>query len=233
MKISIHQPEHLPWLGFFEKMKLADLFVILDHVQFTKNNFQNRNRIRNKFGDIHWLTVPTEEKSTGQKSINRIKIPKDSKWQKTYLEKIRHFYVNSMYFNEVFPSLNRVVDLADDNLFQLNMKMINLCRNILSIETPIIFSSSLLLTEKKSHMIVEICNKFNADTYISGIGGKNYLDEVPFKASKINIIYQNAEHLKPYSTFNKTIMSTLDSLMYHGPNIGNSLGIKSSQSELA
>jgi hypothetical protein len=232
MKISIHQAEHFPWLGFFDKMKLADLFVILDHVQFTKNNFQNRNRIRNKLNDVNWLTIPVEDKSASQKSISTIGISKNIEWQKLYLEKVRHFYVGTRHFNDIFPHLQEIIQSKDFTLFEINMKIIQFIREYLNITTPMISSSSLFLGEKKSEMIVEICNKLRANIYISGMGGKQYLNQDLFIAEKIEVIYRNADNLLPYCTFDQTIMSSLDTIMRFGPDIGNSLGLELGSSEL-
>jgi hypothetical protein len=233
MKISIHQAEHFPWLGFFDKMKSSDLFVILDHVQFTKNNFQNRNRIRNKLNSINWLTIPVEEKSASRKSISTIEISKNTEWQKSYLEKVRHFYVGTNHFNDIFPYLQEIIQTKDFTLFEINMKIIEFIRKYLNITTPMISSSSLFLVEKKSEMIIEICNKLKADVYISGMGGKKYLNQDSFIAEKIKVVYRNTDNFLPYCSFDQTIMSSLDTLMHLGPNVGNSLGLQIGSAELA
>ena len=81
MIVSIHQPEHFPYLGFFQKMQKSDLFVILDNVKFKKNNFQNRNRFLNKSGNDEWFTIPVEKKANS-KLIRDVKVSEDYGWKK-------------------------------------------------------------------------------------------------------------------------------------------------------
>jgi hypothetical protein len=221
MKVAVHQAEHLPWLGFFYKMYLSDIFVLLDHVKFTKNNFQNRNRVKDCKGNIHWLTIPIESKNLTSKSIREIKVGDRNLWQFKYLESIRHFYSGTEYFNTIFPQIKLIVSQNDLSLFEINMKLIKEFRKYLGINTPIVFSSELSLTTKKSEMLLEICNKLNADTYLSGLGGKAYLNVETFQTNNMRLDYIDASMILAKSEHQNTILSSLDSIMNFGSSITN------------
>lgn len=168
MKITIHQPEHFPYLGFFQKMQASDLFVILDDVQYTKGNFQNRNKFKNKNGVEEWFTVELQP-SPNKFKINEITVSTNCKWRDIIISKLRTTF--KIDFSFIY-SYNKLVDI--------NMASINYCREKLGITTPIIYSSELGIQTNSSQRLADICNKLNATEYISGAGGKQYLNESLF-----------------------------------------------------
>ena len=121
MIIAIHQPEFMPWLGFFEKMRSVDQFVIFDHVQFKKRYFENRNKIKtgNKW---NWITVPVKSKGNYHQAINDIEIENNSKWQKKMWKNIHHAYAKSPFYKEIAESLSPIlVEQKYDKLIELNI----------------------------------------------------------------------------------------------------------------
>tara|TARA_R110002167_G_scaffold132193_1_gene316370 strand:+ start:183 stop:749 length:567 start_codon:yes stop_codon:yes gene_type:complete len=168
MKVAIHQPEHFPYLGFFEKMESADLFVILDDVQYKKNNYQNRNKFLNKNGVEEFFSVQVEKGAT-KKLIKDIDVV-DSPWRKKTIKKIQqNFNIDT---SNIY-SYNKLIDI--------NMASIMWAREKLNINKPMILSSDLSLKTKNTQRLVDICNEVGATEYISGQGGKNYLNESLFK----------------------------------------------------
>ena len=170
MKIAIHQPEHFPYMGFFEKMKSVDLFVILDDVKFQgKRNWQNRNLIKLKNGTDFWLTVPIAKNSYDLK-INEVQLAPDYGWKKKLLKTVK---------------LNLGIDLTDvynsKTLMDVNMKSIKYCREQLDITTPMVFASDMDILGTKTERIYNICKSVNATKYISGHGSKDYMDLSVFK----------------------------------------------------
>mgnify|MGYP003644021468 FL=1 len=170
MKVAIHQPEHFPYMGFFEKMKSADLFVILDNVKFQgKRNWQNRNLIKLKNGSDFWLTVPIAKNSYDLK-INEVKLAPDYGWKKKLLKTIQ---------------LNLGLDLTSiynsETLMEVNMKSIKYCREQLDITTPMVFASDMDIVGTKTERIYNICKNVSATKYISGQGSKDYMDLSVFK----------------------------------------------------
>ncbi len=187
MKVGIHQPQYLPWLPYFLKIAKCDVFIILDHVDFQKNGLQNRNQIKTDKG-YQWITVPVEHK-LGQK-INEIKINNRLNWSKKHIKSIIHHYSRSKYYEIYINDFKKIYERNWDNLVDVNMEFIYLILNILRIKTKIIKSSIINVEGKSSQLILNICKKVGATTYISGIGAKDYLDQSDFETNGIELIIE-------------------------------------------
>ena len=137
MKIAIHQPEHFPYMGFFEKMDIADVFVILDDVQYKKNNWQNRNKFLNKNNIEEFFGVQVEKKAT-KKLINEVNIV-EGPWRKKTIKKIQQNF--NIDVSDIY-SHNKLIDI--------NMASIMWARKKLNIDKPIILSSTLSIKTKAS-----------------------------------------------------------------------------------
>ncbi|MCM8819267.1 MAG: WbqC family protein [Candidatus Omnitrophica bacterium] len=193
MIVSVHQPQYLPWLGYFHKIANSDCFVFLDCVQYKKREFQNRNRIRTKDGWV-WLTVPVISKDKENQLICQVKINNDFPWQRKHLNSIKLSYKEAPYFFSYIGFFEEVYSKKWLNLIDLNLAIINFLLEKFSIKTPIKFLSQLNIKSTKTERIIEICKSLGADTYLSGIGGKDYLDEELFKKNNIKLIYQEFKH---------------------------------------
>ncbi len=206
--LSAHQPNFIPYLGFFDKMNKSDVFVIRDEVLYIKKEYHNRNRIRINSQDniknpqSKWIFAPVNYKDD---FIKHITIQKDYKqknklWNDLLLHEIEASYAKAPYFRNFFPELKNILDNSDGYLLSLNTKLINLFKNIFQIKTPIIFASQLKLKpahyEKSdaSEDIAKICEAFKADIYLSGPGGKTYLNLEPFKKRNIKVEFQEYKH---------------------------------------
>ena len=121
-KISIHQPEHLPWLGFLHKVMSVDEFVLLDNVQFEKDYFQNRNKIKTNEG-WQWVTLPVKKIKHEQK-INEIKISYDQNWQHRNLEIIKNNYIKAKYFSQYFQDFKEIYQSKFNLLRDFNIALI-------------------------------------------------------------------------------------------------------------
>jgi hypothetical protein len=194
MIVAIQQPEHLPWIGFFNKMAQCDLFVYLDNVQFKKRYFENRNKVNAKDG-IKWLTVPVFTKGKYTQNINEVIVNNELDWKKKYTGLLEYAYKKSNYWidikNIVFPCL----DVNTEKLIDLNLALVERCRNYLQIETPTLLASTLDVDQfSGSDLIFEICLKTGADIYISGPDGRNYLQCDNFFNMGMSIIYHGFIH---------------------------------------
>ena len=199
MVITIHQPEHFPYMGFFHKMRKADAFVILDDVKFKKNNWQNRNKFLNSTGEEEWFTVPIQKKHISR-NINEVFVSQDKRWRKKLLKQLK---------------MNLKVDLQDiydsDKIIDINMKSIEYCCEKLKIETPLILSSDLKCLGHRSEKLVNICKNLGATTYLSGPSGKNYLDADLFESNGIKIDFFEPQVNNYYSAlYNIYIEGLLD-----------------------
>ena len=182
MKIAIHQPEHFPYMGFFQKMKEVDLFVLLDDVQYKKNNWQNRNKFLNKNGVEEFFGVQVEKEAT-KKLIKDVTVV-DGPWRPKVIKKLKQNF--NIDFSEIY---------SNSNLFEINLQTINWVRKELNINTPIVYSSDMSINTKGTQRLVDICKNVNAEEYLSGEGGKDYLDKSLFKDIKITY---NKPKLKNY-----------------------------------
>ena len=194
MIVAIQQPEHLPWMGFFNKMAQCDLFVYLDNVQFKKRYFENRNKVKTNDG-IKWLTVPVYTKGKYTQNISEVIINNELDWRKKYKGLLEYTYKKSNYWidikNIVFPCLK----VKLEKLVDLNLALIERCQDYLQIETPTISASSLDLDQfSGSDLILEICLKLKADIYLSGPDGRNYLKLNEFQNNGINVVFHDFEH---------------------------------------
>lgn len=196
MIITIHQPEHLPWLGLFNKIAKAERYVVLDSVQYEKNYFQNRNRILGTNG-VQWLSVPVSNKGHMDGTIAETRIsgdPKNLKWKSKYLQTIKMSYGKYPFFNEVFPLLEEAMSTDTDLLCELNMSIIKCFCEALDIHPEYIFSSDLGVNGLKSDLILDICEKAGADVYIAGPSGRDYLDMDSFAQKGIQVVFNDYHH---------------------------------------
>ncbi|MDI6736711.1 MAG: WbqC family protein [bacterium] len=195
MKIAIHQPEHLPWLGFWDKIYKCDIFVLLDNTQFRKNYFQNRNRIRTVNGWT-WLTVPVFTKDKSVQLINEVEINNvtDVKWQKKHWKTIEQNYQKTPYFNKYKDIFSEFYVKNWTKLVNLNISIIYAIKEILGIKTEVVIGSSLDVTGERSDLLLDICKKLGATTYLSGRFGKDYLEIEKFKKENIKVVFQEFNH---------------------------------------
>jgi hypothetical protein len=217
MIVSVHQPQYLAWLGYFDKIYKSDTFVFLDNVQYKEREFQNRNKIRTKEGWI-WLTVPVISKGQGRQNISEVRVDNDIAWQRKHLGAIRSNYAQAEFFDKYYRLLEGILAKKHEFLKDLNIEITRLILEELSIDTSIVFESDLKVTTMSSARIVDICKKLSADTYLSGAGGKDYLDEQQFKQAGVRLIYQDFKHpeyKQCYDPF-EPYMSMIDLLFNHG-----------------
>ena len=217
MLISIRQPGYLPYTGFFKKIQSCDVFVFLDDVQFEKNDWDNRNKIKTTEGDM-WLTVPVLHKF-GEK-LNEVKIANTENWREKHRKAIMMNYQKSSFFDDYWNDIDDILTKEWEKLIDLNFNLISYFSSKLGINTKTIKSSELKINSTGSERLLEICQKLSADTYISGELGKNYLDEDIFQKADIDIIYEKFQH-PHYSQLGKSFqpnMSVIDLLFNEGKN---------------
>jgi hypothetical protein len=216
--VTIHQPEHMPWLGFFDKMRQADTFVILDNVQFEKNYFQNRNKIRTQNG-WSWITVPIA-KARHEILINKVEITPENKWKRRNWNLINTAYQNATYFNKYAENISKIYLSDWKRLCDLNIALINHFLKILGIQSNVVIASELGIQLGKggTEVNLNICQELNADIYLSGISGKDYLDEERFNKEGIKVTYQEFYHPIYKQVYDPFIpcMSIIDLLFNHG-----------------
>ena len=215
MKVSIHQPNYLPWLGFFNKVSQCDTYVVFDDVQYPMGkDFHNRNQIKTNNGKT-WLTIPVIGKSERRK-FNEIQI-KDNGWNEKHLNNIKNFYGKTKYFNDYYSDLEKFYTNTYDKLIDLNMDMNKWFFKLLDIDTEIVYSSKLCNNDLRGlDKIIYILKKINTKRYITsnGPGASRYIDESVFKNNNIELIWNEYTHPTYNQQFGEFIpyMSILDLL---------------------
>ena len=196
--VTVHQPHFTPWLGYLHRMAQADLFVVLDHVQFERRNYQNRTMIR--FNDeARWLTVPVEQHSQkeriAEKLIDNGLHGTSRWWAHAHVQTIRHAYRDAPHLAAYLPGLRRILETRWTRLVELNAAMLEFLRDAFAIRTRIVRSSELQVEGAKSQLILNLCRAVGADTLLAGLGGsRDYLDKAEFERHGIRIAYQEFEH---------------------------------------
>ena len=173
-------------MGFFQKMKEADLFIILDNVKFRKNYFQNRNRFLNKSGNDEWFTVPVE-KTAPSKLIKNVGVSSDIGWRRKIATKLKQNL--GVEVAEVYDS---------ESLLEINMRGIGWCKDRLNIHVPLVMASSLNVMGKKSELLANIVREVRGTHYVSGPSGKDYLDMSYFENIEVSFFTPNVKN--HYST---------------------------------
>lgn len=224
MIIAIHQPNYLPYLGFFEKMMQSDIFVIYDDVQFNKEDFQHRNRIRIYQG-WKWLTVPVDKKKISIRDVrirNEITV-KRLTWQEIHHKEISNNYKDTPYYASYSEHLKKIYTNKYYKLIDLNMEIINFLKEAFDIKAKIIFASDLGFTSKSTQRLVDITEALDGDVYLSGPGGRDYLDLQLFENKKLKVKFQDFNHTEYKQRYEGFIpnMSAIDALFNLGemPNI--------------
>lgn len=220
--VSIHQPNYLPWLGFFDKVVKSDIFVVFDNVQFPrgKQHFGHRNLIKSSNGEGKWLTVPLVGKSD-MKNFNEIEINYNG-WNLDHLNLIKSFYFKSPYFNKYYPELESLLKKSHGTLSELNVELIKYLLSSLVINTKVVLCSDICGSEiVGSDRIMFLLKKLEATHYISGTGtgSMRYINESEFKENGIELRWQHYSH-PMYKQLHGDFVSNLsviDLLFNHGP----------------
>ncbi|MCJ7630860.1 WbqC family protein [Candidatus Bathyarchaeota archaeon] len=229
MILAAHQPNHLPYLGFFNKMMLSDILILTDIHQFEKHDFQNRNRIRTKDG-WEWMTVPVFTKDRSTQNIIEVIIDNKTKWAKTHWHKLLNNYGRAPFFKYYAPFFEKLYSQQWESLAELNKTLIFYIIKELGINTKIELSSNFRTPGQRTDFLINLTLKFGADTYLSGPGGKGYLEEQKFADNGIKLVYQEYQPIPYRQCFEPFIpnMAVIDAMFNHGNDQSREIILKSS-----
>ena len=191
MIVAIHQPQYLPWLGYFDKIDRADLFVFLDTVQYKKNEWQNRNRIKTAQG-VQWLTVPVLYRFPER--ILEVGINPRVNWSRKHLQALRTNYAKARFFERCFAFFEALYAREWERLVDLNVECVRCLTQELGIDTPLRTASEFELSEEPTERLIDICRAVGADRYLAGSGGRAYMDLPRFEAAGIEVLFQVFGH---------------------------------------
>lgn len=222
MILAGHQPNYLPFLGFFHKIARADTFAIVDNVQFVKRGtfgWMNRNRIRTKDGWM-WLTVPVLTKGKYHQLIIDTKINNDLPWANKHFNSLYHNYHRAPNFKKYIDFFEDIYKRHWDNFCDLSIEIIKYIIKELGIDVKIVVCSKIGVNGKATEYVIDMCKKLKADTYLSGLHGKDYLDGSLFLKENIKLTYQKFVHPVYNQQFEGFIpdLSIIDLLFNCGPD---------------
>jgi WbqC-like protein family len=216
MKVAIHQPQYLPWLGYLAKWAAADLFVFLDTVQYEKNGWQNRNRIKTPDG-ARWLTVPVRAR-LGMR-IADVAIDGEQPWPTRHLRAIERAYGEAPYWRASRDALAACYAERWECLAPAAVASAELLAREIGVSTPTRLASSLPIDDDDpTGRLVALCRAVGADTYLAGGHASRYMDATRFAAAGIRVLYQAYSHpvyAQQHGDF-VPFLSGLDLLLMHG-----------------
>lgn len=194
--VAILQSNYIPWKGYFDIIKRVDEFIIYDDVQYTKNDWRNRNKIKTSNG-IKWLTIPVRHIHLNQK-INETIIA-DKNWGLKHWKTIEQEYSQASFFYDYAALFHELfTSYSDELLSNINITFIKAINEILGIDTKISLSSMFQIKGDKNERLVELCKQVDASEYISGPAAKSYLREDLFIKDQIEVTWVNYNNYPEY-----------------------------------
>ena len=218
-RLAIVQPCYIPWKGYFDLIGLSDEFVILDDVQYAKNTWYNRNRLKSPAG-LKWLTLPVLRSGPSFKPINEVGIADG--WARKHLDFIAQNYRKAPYFDVFFPKLEKTYENAEKctSLLEIDRIFIEFFCRELDIRTPIVLSSQIGAEGRSSQRVLDICIKRKADIYLSGPAAQTYLDLEKFAEAGIAVEWMDYSGYREYPQLHGAFehaVSIVDLVLNTGP----------------
>jgi hypothetical protein len=220
MIVSVHQPNYLPWLGYFHKIAHSDIFVFLDTVQYPRgSSVANRNRIKTAHG-VQYLTVPVSVPKGRRGKASYLEVSSaGGHWVNTHVKTLQMAYGRAPYFERYIEDVVAILERAEP-FVEMNVALIHFFLSQLSISTPVYRLSRLDIDPgRKSHLILDICQHFEAGVYLSGQGARKYNDEALYNANGIQLVYQDFTCPRYTQLFGEFVpnLSIVDLLFNCGP----------------
>lgn len=221
MNVVILQPSYIPWRGYFDQIRRADLFIFYDDVQYDKHGWRNRNRIKTHQGS-QWLTIPVHTQGVviEHTPINEVRIAWQQPWNQRHWRAIREAYSKAPFFRDYAPWLEEVYERRPERLVDFTIPLTIEIANKLGIcDTRFARSSEFNATGQKTERLIQILTQVGATHYISGPSARSYLDESQFQEAGITLEYMEynyPEYPQRHPPFDPQV-SILDLLFMTGP----------------
>jgi hypothetical protein len=215
VRVAIHQPQYLPWLGYLDKLDRADVFVLLDTVQFKKNEWQNRNRIRTAQG-WQYLTVPVLHEFLQR--LDQVRINNQTDWRRKHQTALETHYRKAPHYDRYVPAFRELYIRDWERLAPLNIEVIRMLTEAFGITTKLVEASRFSTREEQTGRLVDLCRALGADRYLAGEGGRAYMNLAEFEAAGITVEFQefaHPEYAQVYAPF-ITGLSAIDLLFNCG-----------------
>lgn len=226
MIISIHQPDYIPYLGYFYKIYKSDVFVFLDDVQFSNDNMHHWNRIKTSQGECR-LKIPVDYKFGDL--INQVRTRDELKWKEKHLKTIEMNYKKASFFKEIYSVYKEIIHAQYANLADMNIAITKFICSGLDFESKFMRASELNITTFKEKRVIDICCALGGTEYISGNGARNYQVNENFQKHGLRLTYTDYYTFEYEQLWGEFIpnMSILDYLFNFGfANPFKNFGIK-------
>lgn len=222
MIVTIHQPDFIPYLGFFHRLLTADHLIYLDDVQFIRRGWQHRDKIKTKNGSS-WITLQLVKGEYHQK-INEVQLSPDN-WVSDHLNLIEAAYKKAPFFKIIYPQVEHIYNSHSSNMIDLNLAFISFAMQFLNINIKTSFSSAYSINSTGTQRLLDLVRKVNGTEYLTGTGSREYLQDSLFVSSGIKLIWQNFSHPKYNQLHGEFIpmLSCLDLFFNCGENSANIL----------
>jgi hypothetical protein len=194
--VAIHQPNFLPWLGYFAKIASSDVFVVMDNAQFPKKGGSWSNRVKlSVAGEPTWVTVPIVRAYHGVRAVREMEIDENSPWRPKLLKTIRMNYAKAPYINDVFPLLEEIISFPSRNLSEFNLFGIRRLANALGMDSSkLVLGSDLGVGGAATDLLINMVTAAGGSTYLCGGGASGYQDDNAFSHAGIHLQYQSFVH---------------------------------------
>lgn len=201
VRVAIHQPQYLPWLGYLDKLDRSDVFVLLDTVQFKKNEWQNRNRIRTAQG-WQYLTVPVLHEFP--RRLDQVRINNQADWRRKHLQALETHYGKAPFYGRYAPVFRDLLARDWERLSLLNETVLSVLAEAFGMTTKIVKASQFETREEQTGRLVDLCKALGADCYLAGAGGRGYMNLEEFHTAGIAVEFQDfvgPEYAQAYRPF--------------------------------
>ncbi|STQ90574.1 WbqC family protein [Iodobacter fluviatilis] len=197
-KIVIVQSNYIPWKGYFDLIRQADVFVLYDDMQYTRRDWRNRNLIKTAQG-LQWLTIPVKVKGKYEQRIDETEVSEHS-WAESHWKSINNNYRRAPFFTEYASGIQSLYEEASHLLMlsEINYLFLTKICQWLSIDTPIMWSGQFPKVAGRTENLVHLCQSFQATDYISGPSASNYIDIDQFEKANIRLQYMTYAHYPEY-----------------------------------
>ena len=216
--VGIHQPNFLPWIGYFSKIYQSDIFIFLDDVQFIKTGSNYTNRVAiNILGTSQFITIPIK-RGSGVQKINKTKFLNE-KWKRKMIGTLQANYAKAPYFQEHKEFVWELINFEADDLASYNINAIEAIAKELKFNTKFIRSSNFNIKSKSTQRLIELIRKVDGDIYLSGKGGDVYQEHTMYRDTNIDVIYNeipNFEYTQPNVEEFIVGLSIIDSIFNMG-----------------
>lgn len=190
--VCIHQPDFVPYLGFFQRLLMSQHFILLDDVQFIRRGWQHRDRIKGRNGSV-WLTLSLRKGDYCQR-ITEVELSEDTNWIDDNLNLLRECYGKAVHFSEMFPQVEGIYRAGHCRMIDFNCALLNLVMEYLDIAIPISRASEYDINATGSARLLALVQAKQGDAYLTGTGSRDYLDEEMFRTAGVQVKWQDFKH---------------------------------------